>query len=104
MDTASCYPTNKIDLAGPESITEDNINAAFAELEQRSPNTSALDPEIEGDKIEADKVYNFHEFVQVENGVVPASFEDDVRVVVPASGDTNWDIDSILLAKGVSSV
>jgi hypothetical protein len=39
----------------------------------------------------------------VENGVVPASFEDDVRVVVPASEDTNWDIDSILLAKGVSS-
>jgi hypothetical protein len=72
-------------------------------LEQRSPNTSALDPEIEGDEIEADKVYNFHEFARVEKGVVPASFEDDVRVVVPASGDTNWDIDSILLAKGVSS-
>jgi hypothetical protein len=94
---------SEIDLAGPESITEDDIDAAFIELEQHSLNMSTLDPEIEGDKIEADKVYNFHEFARVENGVVPTSFEDDICVVVPASGDTNWDIDSILLAKGVSS-
>ena len=41
--------------------------------------------------------------LRVEKGVIPSTFEDDVEVVVPVLGDTNWDIDTILLSKGVSS-
>jgi hypothetical protein len=62
-----------------------------------------LDPVIEGDKIEAGKVYDLDEFVRVEKGVIPSTFKDGVEVVVLASGGTNWDIDTILLSKGVSS-
>ena len=58
---------------------------------------------IEGDEIEAGRVYDLDEFARVEKGVIPSTFEDDVEVVVPASGDTNWDIDTILLSKSVSS-
>jgi hypothetical protein len=35
----------------------------------------------------------------MEKGVIPSTFKDDVEVVVPASGDTNWDIHTILRPK-----
>ena len=94
----------KISLEGPEAITDEELEAAFAELEQRnSTDAQTLDLVIEGDEIEAGRVYDLDEFARVEKGVIPSTFEDDVEVVVPALGDTNWDIDTILLSKGVSS-
>ena len=99
---ATSTQQTEVSLEGPEGITDDDIDTAFADLEKRSPDTSVLDPEIEGAEIEAGKVYDFDEFARVENGVVPTRFEDDVRVVVPASGDTNWNIDSVLSANGIS--
>ena len=94
----------KISLEGLEAITDKELEAAFVELEQRnSTDARTLDPVIEGNKIEAGKVYDLDEFARVEKGVIPSTFEDDVEVVVPASEDTNWDIDTILLSKGVSS-
>ena len=65
-----------------------------------STDAQMLDPVIE---IEAGRVYDLDEFASVEKGVIPSTFEEDVEVVVSASGDTNWDIDTILLSKGVSS-
>jgi hypothetical protein len=94
----------KISLHGPEAITDEELEAGFAELEQHDlTDVRRLDPVIEGDKIEAGRVYDLDEFARVEKGVIPSTFEDDVEVVVPALGDTNWDIDTILLSKGVSS-
>ena len=94
----------KISLEGPEAITDEELEAVFAELEQHdSRDAQTLDPIIEGDEIEAGRVYDLDEFARVEKGVIPSTFEDDVEVVVPASGDTNWDIDTIFLSKGVSS-
>ena len=92
-----------VSLEGPESITDEELEAAFAELEQGPTDGNVLDPEIEGDEIEAGKVYDLEEFARVENGVVPSAFEEDVQVIVPPSGDTNWDINTLLLSKGVSS-
>ena len=90
----------EISLEGPEAITDEELEAAFAELEQRdSTDARRLDLVIEGDKIEAGRVYDLDEFARVEKGVIPSTFEDDVEVVVPALGD----IDTILLSKGVSS-
>ena len=91
-----------VSLEGPESITDEELEAAFAELEQGPTDGNVLDPEIE-DEIEAGKVYDLEEFSRVENGVVPSAFEEDVQVIVPASEDTNWDINTLLLSKGVSS-
>ena|ERR1700735_61175 len=91
-----------VSLEGPESITDEELEAAFAELEQGPTDGNVLDPEIE-DEIEAGKVYDLKEFTRVKNGVVPSAFEEDVQVIVPASGDTNWNINTLLLSKGVSS-
>jgi hypothetical protein len=94
----------EISLDSPEAITDEELEAGFAELEQHDlTDARRLDPVIEGDKIEAGRVYDLDEFARVEKGVIPSTFEDDVEVVVPASGDTNRDIDTILLSKGVSS-
>jgi hypothetical protein len=62
-----------------------------------------LDPVIGGNEIGAGRVYDLDEFARVEKGVIPSTFEDDIEMVIPASGDTNWDINTILLSKGVSS-
>jgi len=94
----------EISLEGLEAITDKELEAAFVELEQcNSTDARTLDPVIEGNEIEAGRVYDLDEFARVEKGVIPSTFEDDAEVVVPASGDTNWDIDTILLSKGVSS-
>jgi len=94
----------EISLEGLEAITDKEFKAAFVELEQRDlTDARMLDLVIEGNEIEAGRVYDLDEFARVEKGVIPSTFEDDVEVVVPASGDTNWDIDTILLSKGVSS-
>ena len=94
----------EISLDSPEAITDEELEAGFAELEQHDlTDARRLDPVIEGDEIEAGRVYDLDEFARVEKGVIPSTFEDDVEVVVPALGDTNWDIDTILLSKGVSS-
>ena len=94
----------EISLDSPEAITDEELEAGFAELEQHDlTDARRLDPVIEGDEIEAGRVYDLDEFARVEKGVIPSTFEDDVEVVVPALGNTNWDIDTILLSKGVSS-
>jgi hypothetical protein len=39
----------------------------------------------------------------VNRGFVPTAFEVEVEVVAPTSGNTNWDIQALLLSEGVSS-
>ena len=39
----------------------------------------------------------------MEKGVVPKAFEDEVQVIAPSTGAVDWDINSLLLARGVSS-
>ena len=51
-----------VSLEGPESITDEELEAAFVKLEQGPTDGSVLDPEIEGDEIEAGKVYDLEEF------------------------------------------
>jgi hypothetical protein len=97
-------PSRGNDLEGLESITDEDIEAAFAEIEQRGGGGAAnIDPVIEGAEIEAAKVYDFEEFEWVEKGVVPRSFKDEVQVIAPGAGAVDWDINFLLLARGVSS-
>lgn len=91
-------------LEGPEGITDEDIEEAFAELDQRSADASPLDPVIEGHENDAAKAYDFDELERVNRGFVPTAFEVEVEVVVPTSGNTNWDIQALLLSEGVSSV
>ena len=56
-----------------------------------------LDQVIEGDDIEAGRVYDLDEFVRVEKGVIPSTL---LRWLFWL----HWEIDTtILLSKGVSS-
>lgn len=92
------------DLAGPESITDEDIDTAFDELEKRSAESS-IDPELEDGDImtEGARAYDFEEFDRVERGMVPKAFDEDVENFVVASAGADWDIQSLLASKGVSS-
>ncbi|KAG2072378.1 hypothetical protein BDR04DRAFT_1096589, partial [Suillus decipiens] len=59
------------ELEGPESLTEDEVAAAFDEIEQRIAKLlSVIDPqlEIEGYEISAGKVDDLAELEQVDKG------------------------------------
>ena len=94
-------------LEGPESLTEDEVAAAFDEIEQRiaeSPG-SAIDPQLGGHEILAGRIYDFAELEQVDKGIVSGAFEDDVQQVGSISEDgVSWDVQSLLTLKGVSSL
>jgi hypothetical protein len=94
-------------LKEPESITESEVAASFDEIEQHmqeSP-TSVIDPQLDGQEILAGKVYDFVELEQVDKGIAPTSFKDDVQQVGFDSNDgTSWDVQSLLTMRGVSSL
>jgi hypothetical protein len=58
---ATSVSANSADLEGPESILVEELEAAFAELEQvnRGTQEAALDPQLDGQEISAGKVYDF---------------------------------------------
>jgi hypothetical protein len=70
-------------LEGPESLSENEVAAAFDEIEQRiaeSPG-SAIDPKLGEHEILAGRIYDFAELEQVDKGIVSGAFEDDVQQV-----------------------
>ena len=103
--TPPLAPQSDNNLEGPEAITDEDIEAVFTDIEQRDVETrSNIDPIIEGSEVEAAKVYNLEELAQVEKGLAPGAFNDETRVVVDiTAGGTDWDISSLLQAKGVSA-
>jgi hypothetical protein len=86
-------------LEGPESLTEDEVAAAFDGIEQRiteSPG-SAIDPKLGGHEILAGRIYDFAELEQVDKGIVSGALEDDVQQVRSVSEDgVSWDVQSLL--------
>lgn len=92
-------------LEGPESLTEDEVAAAFDEIEQRIAEfPSAIDSQLEGYEILAGEVYDLAELEQVD-GIIPAAFKDDVQQVgSDLEDDLSWDVQSLLTMKGVSSM
>ena len=96
---------NSGDLEGPEGISEEDIDAAFAELEEQNRNSeeTAIDPRLDGHEITAGKVYDFAELDRVDKGIVPATFNEDTDQIGTESASGSWDIQSLLVSKGVSS-
>jgi hypothetical protein len=70
---------NSAHLEGPESISAEELEATFAELEQvnRGTQKAALDPQLDRQEILAGKVYDLSELDQVEKGLLPMAFEED---------------------------
>jgi len=101
---ATNISANNADLEGPEGISDEEIEAAFAELEQQNRGTQehALDPQLDGQEISAGKVYDFVELDRVDKGLVPAAFEEDNDQIGTDSASGSWDIQSMLMSKGVT--
>lgn len=91
------------ELEGPESLTEEEVAAAFDEIEQHIAEfLSAIDPQLEGYEILVGKVYDIAELEQVDKGIVPVGFKDDIQQVGSDSEDgLSWDVQSLLTMKGV---
>ncbi|KAJ8587093.1 hypothetical protein M405DRAFT_822139 [Rhizopogon salebrosus TDB-379] len=93
-------------LEGPESLSENEVAAAFDWIEQRiaeSPG-SAIDPGLGGHEILAGRIYDFAELGQMEKGIVSGAFEDDVQQVGSVSEDgVSWDVQSLLTLEGRES-
>lgn len=85
------------DLAGPESISLDEIDAAFALLEHEKESMErvlidGLDEVLEG------QVYDFAELECVDQGLLPKSVDDEIIVVDhSAKDDERWDVDTLML-------
>jgi hypothetical protein len=93
-------------LEGPESLSENEVAAAFDGIEQRiaeSPG-STIDPKLGGHEILAGRIYDFAELEQVDKGIVSGAFEDDVQQVGSVSEDgVSWDVQSLLTLEGRES-
>ncbi|KAG1879846.1 hypothetical protein F4604DRAFT_1954190 [Suillus subluteus] len=89
------------DFAGPESISLDEIDAAFALLEhEKEVMERVLD---DGNEVLEGQVYDFAELEHVDRGLLPKSVDDEVIVVDHTSHDDGqWDVDMLMSCNGVS--
>lgn len=66
------------DLAGPETISLDEIDAEFAALEEERTVEQLGDPDR---KCWVAPVYDFTESSRVDEGIVPRAIDDEITVV-----------------------
>ena len=107
LATDSCSPDDY--LAGPELIMDEELAAAFDELEHKKVEAgSAVDPIAQLDDSSFPRVfdgnlYAWDELDQVDKGLVPQGFREEVTVLETASseGTTSWDVSSLMLSEGL---
>ncbi|KAF5342879.1 hypothetical protein D9758_016087 [Tetrapyrgos nigripes] len=83
------------------SITSSDVDQAFARLaeEAKEAQELPLEPEIEGQTITVAEQFDEKELEQINKGLGPESFQDNVSIHVgDAGGSSEWSIDSILSA------
>ena len=96
-------------LAGPESITDEELVAAFDELEREKVEAgSAVDPIAQSDDssfpwVLDGNLYAWDELDRVDKGLVPRGFREEVTALETASseGTTSWDVSSLMLSEGL---
>jgi hypothetical protein len=92
-------------LDGPESITMEDIDTAFEELDRRMEGT-VIDPELESHTREAEPstIYPFDELQRIDNGAAPR-VEDEVNVHGRQGNEDagSWDINTLLISKGIAN-
>ncbi|KAF9232293.1 hypothetical protein BU15DRAFT_81381 [Melanogaster broomeanus] len=96
-------------LAGPESITDEELAEAFEQVdyENNSPSgTQVIDPDLnlldENEVLEG-RVYSWAELELVDKGTKPTGFEEDITIIdkSAALGSTTWNIQDLLSSEGV---
>jgi hypothetical protein len=98
-------------LEGPESISLDDIDAEFACLEDICNGEKVMDLEflsdwdVDGKEVLDGNVFDFAELQHVDEGLVPAAVEDEIMVTDhDANKDRTWNIDSMLVSSGLTSM
>ncbi|KAG1767060.1 hypothetical protein EV702DRAFT_1203904 [Suillus placidus] len=88
-------------LAGPESISLDKIDAAFALLEHEKEATEQ-EP-VDRNEVSEGQVYDFAELEHVDQGLAPKSVDEEIMVVDHTSHNNGqWDVDALMSSNGVS--
>ncbi|KAF9241820.1 ribonuclease H-like domain-containing protein [Melanogaster broomeanus] len=88
-------------LAGPESISLDDIDAEFAALEAQKEG-EWLDS-VDGKEVLEGNYYSFEELERVDKGIVPKVMEDEVAAVDHgARGDNAWDAGDLMSSSGLA--
>lgn len=91
------------DLAGPESITDEELMEAFEELaRERADAGGNVDTEVSARVLDGN-LYAWEELDRVDKGLAPRGFADEVTALEKASseGMTSWDISSLMLSEGL---
>jgi hypothetical protein len=98
-------------LEGPESISLDDIDAEFARLEDIRNGEKVMDLEfssdwdVDGKEVLEGNVFDFAELQRIDEGLVPAAVEDEIMVTDhDAHEDGTWNIDSMLVSSGLTSM
>ncbi|KAI6042900.1 hypothetical protein EDC04DRAFT_2878284 [Pisolithus marmoratus] len=100
-------------LAGPESITDEELMEAFDRLAQENAEgvqsgASLTDPDVEldGNEVLEGQIYDFKELEAIDKGKKPTGFIEDICVVDKAAGADvgTWDVKALLSSEGISSL
>ncbi|KAG1735804.1 hypothetical protein EDB19DRAFT_1830154 [Suillus lakei] len=98
-------------LEGPKLISLDDIDAEFAQLEDIRNTEKMMDTEflsdwdVDGKEVLEGNAFDFAELQRVDEGLVPAAVEDEIMVIDhDANKDGTWNIDSMLLSSGLTSM
>ena len=91
------------DLQGPEDITLEELDEAFAVVEE--DNNALVDPALTGDKAEihVEQVFSLEELDHIEKGMTPTPFEDEIRPVDSTSDAADWDVQSLLQSSSITT-
>ncbi|KAG1787562.1 uncharacterized protein HD556DRAFT_1448571 [Suillus plorans] len=96
-------------LEGPESISLNDIDAEFSRLEDIRNTEKTMEFasnwDVDGKEVLEGRAFDFAELRRVDEGLVPTTIEDEIMV---ADHDANevgtWNIDSMLLSSGLTSM
>jgi hypothetical protein len=108
---AAVFGDTSCNLEGPKSISLDDIDAEFARLEDICNGGKVMDLEfpsdwdVDGKEVLEGNMFDFAELQRVDEELVPAAVEDEIMVTDhDANEDGTWNIDSMLVSSGLTSM
>lgn len=89
------------DLAGPESIMMEELDAEFDKLFESTRSEHSAD--VDGKEVLEGKAFDFNEFERVERGIAPAVAVEEISVINNNPDDNQWDPASMMQSVGLST-
>jgi hypothetical protein len=111
LPLAAVSSDTSCNLKGPESISLNDIDAEFACLEDIHNGKQVMDLkflsdwDVDGKEVLEGNVFDFAELQCIDEGLVPVAVEDEIMVKDhDANEDGTWNIDSMLVSSGLTSM